>query len=173
FPEEKSVILEAVQKRFPFLSYTNSNAWHRVVFKYTNSEAKCPICKEKVIIAIQSLPETQIKVPNKTRLYQYAIEHGIDPKNFSIITEAERNRWAMGCFRGDMERDIRFYRSGIESKEDPRKYREFLTDWERLVGEELSRRGILKSGLSTEWLDDLMKEWEEIHTQFVQIFSQT
>ncbi|CAG8540355.1 4027_t:CDS:1, partial [Paraglomus brasilianum] len=66
-----------------------------------------------------SLPETQIVVPNKIytssisktdpnkkRLYQYAIEHGINPKKFSIITEAEKNRWAMGCFRGDLERDI-------------------------------------------------------------------
>ncbi|RIB00553.1 hypothetical protein C2G38_1160661 [Gigaspora rosea] len=46
FPEEKDVIIKTVHKRFPFLSYTNSNAWHRDVFKYTNSEAKCPICKE-------------------------------------------------------------------------------------------------------------------------------
>ncbi|CAJ0852154.1 5888_t:CDS:2, partial [Entrophospora sp. SA101] len=46
FPEEKSTIHEAVHKRFPFLSYTNSNAWHRDVFKYTDSEAKCPVCKE-------------------------------------------------------------------------------------------------------------------------------
>ncbi|CAH1761044.1 3000_t:CDS:2 [Entrophospora sp. SA101] len=207
FPEEKSTIHEAVHKRFPFLSYTNSNAWHRDVFKYTDSEAKCPVCKEvhtrrgiwgdwsclgkndhyflncpfridqkKVIIAVQSLPEIQIRVPNKisnspihpnkTRLYQYAIEHGMDPENFSIITEAEKNRWAMGCFRGDLERDIRFYRGGIESKEDPRKYHKFLTDRDRLIGEELLRRSILKSGLSTAWLDDLMKEWEEIHTQF-------
>ncbi|CAG8834807.1 25644_t:CDS:2, partial [Gigaspora margarita] len=96
----------------------------------------------------------------------YAIEHGINPKEFSIITEAERNRWAMGCFPADLERDIRFYRGGIKRKEDPRKYRKFLTDRERLVGEELLRRSILKSGLSTAWLDDLMKEWEEIHTQF-------
>ncbi|CAG8773809.1 21500_t:CDS:1, partial [Gigaspora margarita] len=103
----------------------------------------------------------------------YAIEHGINPKEFSIITEAERNRWAMGCFPADLERDIRFYRGGIKRKEDPRKYRKFLTDRERLVGEELLRRSILKSGLSTAWLDDLMKEWEEIYTQFVQIFSQS
>ncbi|CAJ0915766.1 14656_t:CDS:2, partial [Entrophospora sp. SA101] len=92
FPEEKNTIHEAVHKRFPFLIYTNSNAWHRDVFKYTNSEAKCPVCKEvhthrgiwgdwscfgkndhyflncpfridqkKVIIAVQSLPEIQIR----------------------------------------------------------------------------------------------------------------
>ncbi|CAG8779027.1 12835_t:CDS:1, partial [Racocetra fulgida] len=109
--------------------------------------------------------------PNKTRFYQYAVEHGMDPEKFSIVTEAEKNRWTMGCFRGDLERDIRFYRGGIESKEDPRKYREFLTDRERLIGEELLRRSILKSGLSTAWLDDLMEEWEKIHTQFIQIFS--
>ncbi|CAG8509458.1 1130_t:CDS:2 [Ambispora leptoticha] len=85
---------------------------------------------------------------------------------------AEKNKWAMGCFREDLERDMRFYRGGIERKEDPRKYREFLTDRDRLIGEELLRRGILKSGLSTAWLDDLMEEWEKIHIQFIQIFNQ-
>ncbi|CAG8587102.1 11261_t:CDS:2 [Paraglomus brasilianum] len=97
-----------------------------------------------------SLPETQIVAPNKiytssiskidpnkNRLYQYAIEHGINPKEFSIITEAEKNRWTMECFHR-----------------------------ERLVGEELLRQAILKSGLSTAWLDDLM---EKIHAQFTQI----
>ncbi|CAG8537859.1 1220_t:CDS:2 [Ambispora leptoticha] len=82
----------------------------------------------------------------RTRLYQYAIEHEINPKEFSVITEAEKNR-------------------------KKRKYREFLTDRERLVGEELSRRSIIKSGLSTAWLDDLMEEWEKVHTQFIQTFS--
>ncbi|RHZ52562.1 hypothetical protein Glove_460g17 [Diversispora epigaea] len=209
FPEEKSTILKAVQKRFPYLTYTNSNAWYQDVFKYTDSKAKCPVCKDvhtrlgiwgdwsclgkndhyflncpfridqkKVIIAIQSLPEIQVSVPNKTRLYQpetslrqYAIEHGIDPEKFSVITEAEKKRWSMGCFPADLERDIRLYRGGIKRNEDTRKYHKFLTDQDRLVGEELLRRDILKSGLSTAWLDDLMKEWEEIHTQFVQIFS--
>ncbi|RIB18690.1 hypothetical protein C2G38_2245609 [Gigaspora rosea] len=75
----------------------------------------------------------------------------------------------MECFRGDLERDIRFYRGGIERKEDSRKYHKFLTNRERLVGEELLRCGILKSGLSTAWLDDLMEEWEKIHAQFIQI----
>ncbi|CAG8634728.1 9928_t:CDS:1, partial [Diversispora eburnea] len=60
---------------------------------------------------------------------------------------------------------------GIKRKEDPRKYHKFLTDRERLIGEELLRRGILKSGLSTAWLDELMKEWEKTYNQFVQIFS--
>ncbi|RHZ81283.1 hypothetical protein Glove_122g45 [Diversispora epigaea] len=212
FPEEKDIIHETVHKRFPFLSYTNSNAWYRDVFKYTDSEAKCPVCKEvhtrlgiwgdwsclgkndhyylncpfridqkKVIIAIQSLPEIQVSIPNKTRLYQpeaslrqYAIEHGMDPENFSVITEAEKNRWAMGCFRGDLERDIRCYQGGIKRKEDSRKYHKFLTDRERLVGEELLRRGILKSGLSITWLDDLMEEWEKTYNQFVpEIFLET
>ncbi|CAG8576315.1 4957_t:CDS:2 [Paraglomus occultum] len=145
---------------------------------------------EKVIIAVQSLPETQGRVPNKisnssihpnkTRLYQpeaglrqYAIEHGMDPEKFSVITEAEKNQWVMGCFPANLERDIRLYRGGIKRNEDTRKYHKFLTDRDRLIGEELLRRSILKSGLSTTWLDDLMKEWEEIHTQFIQIFSQT
>ncbi|CAG8836482.1 39399_t:CDS:2, partial [Gigaspora margarita] len=111
----------------------------------------------------------KVMASNKNRLYQYSIEHGINPKEFSIITDAERNRWAMGCFPADLERDIRFYRGGIKRKEDPRKYRKFLTDRERLVGEELLRCSMLKSGLSTAWLDDLMKEWEKIHAQFTQI----
>ncbi|RHZ62175.1 hypothetical protein Glove_343g27 [Diversispora epigaea] len=195
FPEEKSTIHKAVHKHFPFLSYTNSNAWHRDVFKYTDSEAKCPVCKEvhtrlgiwgdwsclskdehyflncpfridqkKVIIAVQSLPKTQVRVPNKTR--------EVDPEKILIITEAEKKRWDGECFREDLERDIRFYRGGIERKEDPRKYREFLTDRDRLVGEELLCRSILESGLSTVWLDDLMEEWQKTYNQFVQIFYQ-
>ncbi|CAG8765837.1 3129_t:CDS:2 [Racocetra fulgida] len=178
FPEEKDVIIEAVQKRFPFLKYIKSNAWHRDVFKYTDSEAKCPVCKE-VHTRRGIWGDWSLSVPNKTRLYQpeaglrqYVIEHKMDPEKFSVITEAEKNRWTMGCFRGDLERDIRFYRGGIESKEDPRKYREFLTDRERLVGEELLRRSMVKSGLSTAWLDDLMKEWEKTYNRFVQVFSQ-
>ncbi|CAG8712818.1 8122_t:CDS:2 [Gigaspora margarita] len=73
-------------------------------------------------------------------------------KKFSVITEAEKNRWTMRCFYRDLERDIRFYRGRIESKEDPRKYREFLTDQKRLVSEELLHRIMVKSGLSTAWL---------------------
>ncbi|RHZ69781.1 hypothetical protein Glove_278g39 [Diversispora epigaea] len=171
FPEEKSIIPDAIHKHFSFLSYTNLNAWHQDVFKYTDSEAKCPICKEvhiryciwgdwscldkddhyylncsfridqkKVIIAVQSLPEIQVSVPNKTHLYQskaslrqYAIEHRIDPEKFSVITKAEKKRWTMGCFRADLERDLRLYRGGIKRNEDPRNYYKFLTDWERLV----------------------------------------
>nr|CAG8585900.1 7794_t:CDS:2 [Entrophospora candida] len=84
--------------------------------------------------------------PNKMEcLYKYAIEHGEDPDKFSIITEAEKNRWAMRCFRDDLERDIHYYHSAIEIKEDPRKYHKFLTDRDRLIGEELLRRNILKS----------------------------
>ncbi|RHZ72314.1 hypothetical protein Glove_243g7 [Diversispora epigaea] len=135
FPKEKNMIIEAVQKRFPFLRYIKSNAWYRDVFKYTNSEAKCPICKEKVIITIQSLPKSvpnkisNLPIhPNKTCLYQYAIKHGIDPEKFSVITEAEKNRWTMGCFRADLERDIRLYRGGIKRNENTRKYHKFLTD---------------------------------------------
>ncbi|CAG8689229.1 12908_t:CDS:2, partial [Ambispora gerdemannii] len=82
FPEEKGIIIETVHKRFPFLSYTNSNAWHRDIFKYTNSEAKCPICKKKVIIAKQSLPEIQVSVPNKIQ--------EVEPKKFLSITEAKK-----------------------------------------------------------------------------------
>ncbi|CAG8757115.1 hypothetical protein C2G38_2046352 [Gigaspora rosea] len=213
FPEEKSTIHEAVHKRFPFLTYTNSNAWHRDVFKYTDSEAKCLVCKEvhtrrgiwgdwsclgkndhyflncpfhidqkKVIIAIQNSQESisnkpreteprLLTHPNKTRFYQYAIEHKMDPEKFSVITEAEKNRWTKGCFPADLERDIRFYQGGIERNEDTRKYHKFLTDRDRLVGEELLRRSILKSDLSTAWLDDLMNEWEKTYNQFIQIFS--
>jgi hypothetical protein len=41
-----------------------------------------------------------------------------------------------------------------------------------MIGEELLRRGILKHRSTTTWLDDLMKEWEKIHTQFIQVFGQ-
>ncbi|CAG8603710.1 991_t:CDS:2, partial [Gigaspora rosea] len=68
----------------------------------------CPfrIDQKKVIIAIQNSQESisnkpreteprLLTLPNKTRFYQYAIEHKIDPEKFSVITDAERNRWAM------------------------------------------------------------------------------
>ncbi|CAG8651237.1 2129_t:CDS:1, partial [Diversispora eburnea] len=136
------------------------------------------IDQKKVIIAKQSLPEIQVSIANKTRLYQpeaslrqYATEHGLDPENFSVITGAEKKRWAMGCFPADLERDIRCYQGGIKRNEDTRKYHKFLTDRDRLVGEELLRCSIVKSGLSTTWLDELMKEWEKTYNQFVQIFN--
>ncbi|CAG8629560.1 11116_t:CDS:2 [Funneliformis caledonium] len=154
FLEEKSIIHEIVHKCFPFLSYTNLNAWHRDVFKYTDSEVKCPVCKEVhtclgiwgdwsclgkndhyfLIVPLSIKRNTN---PNKTRLYQYAIEHKMDPEKFSIITEAEKNRWDGGYFRENLERDIQFYRGGIERKKDTKKYHKFLTDRDRLVGEEL------------------------------------
>ncbi|CAG8691148.1 2213_t:CDS:1, partial [Ambispora gerdemannii] len=127
------------------------------------------------------LPETQVRVsnkisnspihPNKIRLYQYVIEYGMDSEKFSVITEAEKNQWDMECFPADLERDICLYYGGIKRNEDTRKYHKFLTDRNRLVGEELLRRSIAKSGLSIAWLDNLMEEWEKIHTQFVQIFN--
>ncbi|RHZ81474.1 hypothetical protein Glove_120g239 [Diversispora epigaea] len=85
----------------------------------------------------------------ETSLHQYAIEHEMDPKKFSVITEVEKKRWTMRYFRGDLERDIYCYQGGIKKKENPRKYHKFLTDRERLVGKELLRHDILKSGLST------------------------
>ena len=53
----------------------------------------------------------------------------------------------------------------------PRKYHKFLTDRERMIGEGLLRRDILESRKSTAWLDNLMKEWEKTHTQFIQVFA--
>ncbi|CAB4386607.1 unnamed protein product [Rhizophagus irregularis] len=56
----------------------------------------------------------------------------------------------------------------LERKEDPRKYYKFLTDHDRLIGEEVLRRGILESRLSTTWLNDLMKEWKKYIQNFAQ-----
>ncbi|GET57556.1 hypothetical protein GLOIN_2v921480 [Rhizophagus irregularis DAOM 181602=DAOM 197198] len=72
------------------------------------------------------------------------------------------------CFRNILETDMRFYRGAIERKEDPRKYYKFLTDHDRLIGEEVLRRGILESRLSTTWLNDLMKEWKKYIQNFAQ-----
>ncbi|CAG8582459.1 9773_t:CDS:2 [Ambispora gerdemannii] len=92
------------------------------------------IDQKKVIIAIQSSPETQLPIsgtnPNKiyqpeASLCQYVIEYGMDPEKFSVITEAEKKRWTMGCFRADLERDIHLYREGIKRNEDTRKYHKF------------------------------------------------
>ncbi|CAG8786726.1 20480_t:CDS:1, partial [Gigaspora margarita] len=68
--------------------------------------------------------------------------HRMDSEEFSIITEAKKNRWAIGCFPADLKRDICFYYGGIERKEVTRKYHKFLTDQNRLVGEELLCYGI-------------------------------
>jgi hypothetical protein len=51
-------------------------------------------------------------------LYQYAIEHGLDPEKFSIVTEAEKKRWASLTFCNDLETDMRFYRGAVERKEN-------------------------------------------------------
>ncbi|CAG8817703.1 19466_t:CDS:2, partial [Racocetra fulgida] len=53
------------------------------VFKYTDPEAKCPICKEV---------HTHRGIwGDWSCLRQYAIEHKMDPEKFSVITEAEKN----------------------------------------------------------------------------------
>ncbi|CAB4379949.1 unnamed protein product [Rhizophagus irregularis] len=77
-------------------------------------------------------------------LYQYAVEHGLDPEKFLIVTETDKKRWTGESFH----------------------------DREKMIGEELLRHDILKHQSSTAWLDDLMKEWEKPHTQFIQVFGQ-
>ncbi|GES77023.1 hypothetical protein GLOIN_2v1649975 [Rhizophagus clarus] len=102
------------------------------------------------------IPKTN---PNKMEcLYQYAVEHSLNPEKFSIVTEAEKYRWNVKCFHSDLERDILIYHRSIEKNEDRKKYHTLLTDRERIIGEELLRRGILESRKSTAWLDNLMKE---------------
>ena len=56
-----------------------------------------------------------------------------------------------------------------KGRENSRKYHKFLTDRDRLIGEEVLRRGILENRLSTAWLDDLMKEWGKNHTQLANL----
>ncbi|CAG8632422.1 10972_t:CDS:2, partial [Diversispora eburnea] len=147
FPEEKSIIHETVYKCFPFLSYTNSNAWYQDVFKYTDPEAKCPICKEVhtrlgiwndwscLEFTGNSGRDTKQNPPLLTRDWLTPIchRHKMDPKKFSVITEAEKKRWTMGCFLGDLERDICCYRGEIKRNEDTRKYHKFLTDRDRSI----------------------------------------
>jgi len=41
-----------------------------------------------------------------------------------------------------------------------------------LIGEELMRRGIPERRFKTGWSDNIMKEWENTHTQFIEIFAQ-
>ncbi|RHZ80527.1 hypothetical protein Glove_134g261 [Diversispora epigaea] len=96
----------------------------------------------------------------------------MDLEKFSVITKAEKNRWVMGCFPADLERErnIRLYHGGMERNEDIRKYHKFLTDRERLISEELLRCDILKSGLSITWLDNLIEKWKKTCNQFEQIF---
>jgi hypothetical protein len=54
-----------------------------------------------------------------------AVEHGLNPEKFSIVTEAEKKRWDGESFRGILEVDMRFYCGAVERKEDPRKYHKF------------------------------------------------
>jgi hypothetical protein len=71
------------------------------------SQASIPSATSRTLI-----PRTN---PNKMEcLYQYAVEHGLDPEKFLVVTEAEKHRWDVKCFRGDLERDILIYRSSIE-----------------------------------------------------------
>ncbi|CAG8717313.1 15014_t:CDS:2 [Racocetra fulgida] len=90
----------------------------------TKKDANNYISQDCIIKISNFLEEKDVIIEApEAGLHQYAIKHKMDPEKFSVITEAEKNR--------DLERDIHFYRSRIESKEDPRKYREFLTDQER------------------------------------------
>ncbi|CAH1764038.1 9815_t:CDS:1, partial [Entrophospora sp. SA101] len=93
-------------------------------------------------------------------LHQYAIELGEDSKQFSVVTESEKKMRDEKCFRDKLERDMRFYRYAVKEGLDPKKCSK-LTDRDRLTGGDLLHRGILESGLSTAWLDELMKEWEK------------
>ncbi|GET57555.1 hypothetical protein GLOIN_2v921480 [Rhizophagus irregularis DAOM 181602=DAOM 197198] len=92
------------------------------------------------------------------------------PKTEDASYQTRGNPNKMNNMPLNMERrtDMRFYRGAIERKEDPRKYYKFLTDHDRLIGEEVLRRGILESRLSTTWLNDLMKEWKKYIQNFAQ-----
>ncbi|CAG8465863.1 12489_t:CDS:2, partial [Cetraspora pellucida] len=72
--------------------------------KYEQQEIEITVENADNHIIQDSLLETQIMVSNKNYLYQYAIEHEINPKEFSIITEAEKNRfrqsWSIIGLRG-------------------------------------------------------------------------
>ncbi|CAG8633192.1 2955_t:CDS:1, partial [Paraglomus occultum] len=58
-------------------------------------------------------------IPTKMEcLYQYAVENDRNPENFQLLLRLRK----IGCFRDGLERDIRFYRGGIERQEDTRKF---------------------------------------------------
>ncbi|CAG8590365.1 24913_t:CDS:2 [Cetraspora pellucida] len=142
----------------PQIDYANNHLSQDCIIKIS----KFP--EEKDVI-IESTSEIQVSVPNKTHLYQpetdlcqYTIKHKMDSKKVLVITEAEKNRWTIRCFHKNLERNICFYHSEIESKENSRKYYKFLIDQERLVSKELLYHSMIKSGLSIAWLDNLMKE---------------
>ncbi|CAG8659029.1 4501_t:CDS:2, partial [Ambispora gerdemannii] len=81
-PENK--ICLGTSSVIPYIDYASSET----------SESSQSKNADNYIIQDSSL-KTQVMVPNKNRLYQYAIEHGINPKEFSIITETEKNKWIM------------------------------------------------------------------------------
>ena len=77
-----------------------------------------------------------------------------------------------------MENDKKLYRKVIERKRndplmiDPKKYYPFLTDRDRLIGEELMRRSMIERHFKTGWFDDIIKKWKDTHAQFIEIFAQ-
>ena len=63
-------------------------------------------------ISKASMSSTSRQLISKTNsnkmecLYQYAIEHGINPKKFLTVTEAEKKRWDDESFHGILEVDM-------------------------------------------------------------------
>ncbi|RHZ60197.1 hypothetical protein Glove_357g46 [Diversispora epigaea] len=95
---------------------TQTNINKTLTSEYLKWEAKLTVSLLKTRIRILNKINNSSIHSNKTRFYQYVIEHEINPKEFSIITEVKKNRWTMRYFRENLEKDICFYRGGIERK---------------------------------------------------------
>ena len=59
-----------------------------------------------------------------------------------------------------METDSRIYGWAKETEEDPKEYMD-MTVRERLIGEEIIRRGLEDDGIATFWLDT-DEEWKKM-----------
>src|SRR3954469_3547650 len=78
----KTVTIGNDQSHVSSKTVTNGNDLTSVT-----TQASVPSASSRTLI-----PRTN---PNKMEcLYQYAVEHGLDPKKFSIVTEADKKRWA-------------------------------------------------------------------------------
>jgi hypothetical protein len=90
------------------------------------------------------------RAQREERLRKKAVELGEDPDVFVTITE--KDRLDSITFRDRMETDSRMCGWAEELEEDPKEYMDMKVR-ERLIGEEIIRRGLEDDGVTSSWLD--------------------
>ncbi|RIA82627.1 hypothetical protein C1645_835052 [Glomus cerebriforme] len=99
------------------------------------------------------------RAQREERLRKWAIDHGEDPDIFITITK--KDRLDSITFRDRMETDSRMCGWAEELEEDPKEHMD-MTVRERLIGEEIIRRGLEDDGITSSWLDTDEK-WKKMY----------